>query len=66
MIRALEQFGVTIRVIPSPESIDFFVLNLGNVRAALEWTFLDLEDVSACLFFQAGLLPECRAWIESA
>ena len=75
MIRALEQFGVTIRVIPSPASIDFFVLNLSNLRAALEWSFSDQEDtglgsklagVSACLFFQVGLLPECRAWTERA
>jgi predicted ATPase/DNA-binding winged helix-turn-helix (wHTH) protein len=75
MIRALEQFGVTIRVIPNPESIDFFVLNLSNLRAALEWSFSDQGDiglgsklagVSACLFFQVGLLPECRAWTERA
>jgi predicted ATPase/DNA-binding winged helix-turn-helix (wHTH) protein len=75
MFHALERFGATIRAIPSPESIDFFVLNLGNLRAALEWSFSDegdaglgakLAGASACLFFQVGLLPECRAWTERA
>ncbi len=75
MIHALEQFGATIWAPSSPESIDFFVLNLGNLRAALEWSFSDQGDsglgakltgASACLFFQAGLLPECAAWTERA
>ena len=75
MILALEQFGATIQATPSPESIDFFVLNLGNLRAALEWSFSDegdtgfgakLAGASACLFFQIGLLSECRAWTERA
>jgi predicted ATPase/DNA-binding winged helix-turn-helix (wHTH) protein len=75
MIHALERFGVTIWALPSPESIDFFVLNLGNLRAALEWSFSDQGDrglgakltgASACLFFQVGLLPESAAWTERA
>ena len=75
LIHALEQFGATIWAPPSPESIDFFVLNLSNLRAALEWSFSDQGDtglgakltgVSACLFFQVGLLPECAAWTERA
>ena len=75
MIHALEQLGATIWAPPSPESIDFFALNLGNLRAALEWSFSDQGDTglgaklagaSACLFFQAGLLPECAAWTERA
>ena len=75
MVHALEQFGTTISALPSPESIDFFVLNLGNVNAALEWSFSDQGDTglgakltgaSACLFFQVGLLPECAAWTERA
>jgi predicted ATPase len=75
MIHALERFGVTIWALPSSESIDFFVLNLGNLRAALEWSFSDQGDrglgakltgASACLFFQVGLLPECAAWTERA
>jgi predicted ATPase/DNA-binding winged helix-turn-helix (wHTH) protein len=75
MIHALEQFGATITIWapPSSESIDFFVLNLGNVRAALDWSFSDQGDsglgaklagASACLFYQMGLLPECAAWTE--
>jgi predicted ATPase/DNA-binding winged helix-turn-helix (wHTH) protein len=75
MIHALERFGATIRAPPSPESIDFFVLNLSNLRAALEWSFSDqgnrglgakLAGASASLFFQASLLPECAAWTERA
>jgi predicted ATPase/DNA-binding winged helix-turn-helix (wHTH) protein len=75
MIHALEQFGATIWVLPSPESIDFFIVNLGNLRAALEWSFSDQGDrglgakltgASACLFFQVGFLPECAAWTERA
>jgi predicted ATPase/DNA-binding winged helix-turn-helix (wHTH) protein len=75
MVHAFERFGATIWVLPSPESIDFFVVNLGNLRAALEWSFSDqggrglgakLTGASACLFFQVGLLPECAAWTERA
>jgi predicted ATPase/DNA-binding winged helix-turn-helix (wHTH) protein len=39
MIHALERFGATIWAPPRPESIDFFVLNLSNLRAALECSF---------------------------
>jgi predicted ATPase/DNA-binding winged helix-turn-helix (wHTH) protein len=75
MIHALERFGATIWAPPNPESIHFFLLNLGNLRAALEWGFSDRGDPglaaklaggSACLFFQARLLPECAAWTERA
>jgi predicted ATPase len=75
LIRALERFGTTISMLPSPESIDFFVLNVGNLRAALEWSFSERGDTSlgaklagasACLFFNVGLLPECTAWTERA
>jgi predicted ATPase/DNA-binding winged helix-turn-helix (wHTH) protein len=75
MIHVSERFGATIWAPPSPASIDFFAMNLGNLRAALEWSFSDQGDrglgaklagASACLFFQAGLLPECAAWTERA
>jgi predicted ATPase len=75
LVHALEQFGATIWAPPSPGSIDFFVLNLSNVRAALEWSFsyqgdtalgAKLAGASAFLFFQADLLPECAAWTERA
>jgi predicted ATPase/DNA-binding winged helix-turn-helix (wHTH) protein len=75
MIHVLERFGATIWAPPRPGSIDFFDLNLNNLRAALEWSFSDQGDsvlgaklagASACLFFQRGLLPECVAWTERA
>jgi predicted ATPase len=75
MIHALERFGATIWALPSPESIDFFHLNLSNARAALEWSFsahgdtglgASLAGASACFFFQARLLPECVVWTERA
>jgi predicted ATPase len=75
MIHELESFGATIWAPPSPGSIDFFVLNLSNIRAALEWSFSDQGDIalraklaaaSACLFFQVGLLPECATCAERA
>ena len=75
MIHALEQFGAKIWAPPSPGSIDFFLLNLSNLRAALEWSFSDQGDTrlgaklagaAACFFFQAGLLPESVALTERA
>ena len=75
MVHALGRFGATIWALPSPESIDFFVLNLGNLRAALEWSFSDQGDTrlgaklaaaSACLFHNAGLSLECATWSERA
>src|ERR1700722_7312574 len=44
LIHALEQFGAKIWAPLSPGSIDFFILNLSNVRAALEWSFSDQGD----------------------
>jgi predicted ATPase/DNA-binding winged helix-turn-helix (wHTH) protein len=75
MIDALEQFGATIWARPSPESLQFFVSNLSNLRAALQWSLwhqgdtglgAKLTGASACLFFQVGLLPECATWTERA
>ena len=75
VILTLGQYGAAIWAIPSPESTAFFLLNLSNLRAALEWSFsadgdrglgAKLVGASACLFFQAGLLPECTAWTERA
>ncbi len=73
LIRALEKLGAEIWARPSRDSTDFFAANLGNVRAALDWCFSETGDhalgvrltgTSACLFFQAGLLPECVGWTE--
>ena len=75
MIHAMEQFGATIWALPSPESLQFFVSNLSNLRAALQWSLwhqgdtglgAKLTGASACLFFQVGLLPECATWTERA
>jgi predicted ATPase/DNA-binding winged helix-turn-helix (wHTH) protein len=75
MIHTFERFGATVWALPSPESIHFFVLNLSNLRAALDWSFSDRGDTglgaqltgaSASLFFQVGVLPECVAWTERA
>jgi predicted ATPase/DNA-binding winged helix-turn-helix (wHTH) protein len=75
LIVALERFGAEIWARPRPDSINFFVSNLSNLRAALEWCFSNhgdnalgarLTGASAPLFFQMGLLPECAAWTERA
>jgi predicted ATPase/DNA-binding winged helix-turn-helix (wHTH) protein len=75
VVRGLNQFKATIWLRPNPASVDFFVLNLGNLRAALEWSFsaegdtglaAKLAGESACFFFQAGLMPECATWTERA
>ena len=75
MIHALGRFEATIWALPSPESIDFFILNLSNLRAALDWSFsahgdtrlgAKLAAASACLFHNAGLSPECATWSERA
>jgi predicted ATPase/DNA-binding winged helix-turn-helix (wHTH) protein len=72
---AFEKFGCEIWARSSPESIDFFLSNLSDLRAGLDWCFSDQADkvlgakltgASACLFLQAGLLPECAAWTERA
>jgi len=72
---AIEKFGSELWARPSPESIDFFLSNLSDLRAALDWSFSDQGDkvlgakltgTSACLFLQAGLVPECTAWTERA
>jgi predicted ATPase/DNA-binding winged helix-turn-helix (wHTH) protein len=75
LIDAMEKFGAEIWARPIPDSINFFVLNLSNLRAALEWCFANhgdnalgtrLTGASASSFFHAGLLPECVAWTERA
>jgi predicted ATPase/DNA-binding winged helix-turn-helix (wHTH) protein len=73
--RALESLGASIWAAARPENRAYFVSNLSNVRAALEWAFSDPRDTvlgarltaaSACLFFQMSLLPECATWTERA
>jgi predicted ATPase/DNA-binding winged helix-turn-helix (wHTH) protein len=75
LLYAIEEFGSEVWARPSPESIDFFLSNLSDLRAALDWGFSDQGDkglgakltgASACLFLQAGRLLECGAWTERA
>jgi predicted ATPase len=72
---AIEKFRSEVWARPSPESIDFFLSNLSDLRAALDWCFSDQGDkglgakltgASACLFLQAARLLECGAWTERA
>ena len=71
----LERFGSSVSLSPSTESVNFFVEHLGNVRAALEWSFSEHGDAgigvrlvaaSAPLFYRLTLLTECIAWAERA
>jgi len=71
----LERFKVRASLRASPDSVDFFVANLGNVRAALEWAFSEHGDAGlgvrlaatcAPLLFQLSLLTECLVWAERA
>jgi predicted ATPase/DNA-binding winged helix-turn-helix (wHTH) protein len=75
LLYAFEKFGCELWARSSPESIDCFLSNLSDLRAGLDWCFSDQADkvlgakltgASACLFLQAGLLPECAAWTERA
>ena len=70
-----EKFECELWARSSAESIDCFLSNLSDLRAGLDWCFSDQADkvlgarltgASACLFLQAGLLPECAAWTERA
>ena len=70
---ALERFQAKAWKPVSTEGNDFFVSQLGNVRAALEWSFgadgdgaigVRLAAAAAPFFFQRSLLPECVAWSE--
>lgn len=71
LITVLEQFGATVWAAPPAGSLDFFFLNLGNIRAALCWCFskdgdaglgVRLTSASAALLIQRGLMTECVTW----
>ena len=75
LAQVLEQFNATAAIPCSPEAVNFFAANLGNLRAALEWSFSEQGDsvlgarvtaASAALFFELTLLPECITWTERA
>jgi predicted ATPase/DNA-binding winged helix-turn-helix (wHTH) protein len=72
---ALERFEAKVWKRLSADGIDFFVSQLGNVRAALDWSFgadgdggigVRLAAAAVPFFFQRSLLPECVAWCERA
>jgi predicted ATPase/DNA-binding winged helix-turn-helix (wHTH) protein len=71
----LEGFKASASLTSGPESINFFLESLGNVRAALEWSFSDHGDIdigvrlmaaSAPLFYRLTLLTECITWADRA
>lgn len=75
MLRAPKQLGSSIWSSSSRNSMDFFLLNLANLRWALEWGLSERGDnelgaqlacASACLFFNADFLAECTSWTERA
>jgi predicted ATPase/DNA-binding winged helix-turn-helix (wHTH) protein len=72
---ALERFAAQAWKPSCAEGIDFFVSQLGNVRAGLDWSFgadgdgdigVRLAAAAMPFFFQRSLLPECVAWSERA
>jgi predicted ATPase/DNA-binding winged helix-turn-helix (wHTH) protein len=71
----LERFKASHSVPLSPESVNFCVEHLDNVRSALEWSFSEHGDIgigvrlmaaSAPLFYRLTLLTECIAWADRA
>ena len=72
---ALERFNATVWAPLSPEGANYFGANLGNARAALEWSFSEhgasfngakLTAAAAVFFLRLTLLPECITWTERA
>jgi predicted ATPase/DNA-binding winged helix-turn-helix (wHTH) protein len=71
----LERFQATAWKRLSAEGIDFFVSQVGDVRAALDWSFgadgdgglgVRLAAAAAPFFFQRSLSSECVTWSERA
>jgi predicted ATPase/DNA-binding winged helix-turn-helix (wHTH) protein len=71
----LERFKPSSSLTAGAESVNLFLEQLGNVRAALNWSFSEqgnidigvrLTAAAAPLFFQLSLLTECIAWTERA
>jgi predicted ATPase/DNA-binding winged helix-turn-helix (wHTH) protein len=71
---ALERLGWKAWKLGGADGIEFFTSELGNVRAALEWSFeaddagvgVRLAAASAPFFLRLWLLPESNAWCERA
>src|SRR5271169_5224436 len=71
LISVLGKSDATVWGAPPAGSLDFFVLNLSNIRSALGWCFSDqgdtglgvrLTSASAAFFIHRGLMAECVAW----
>ena len=74
-LRLLETTGACPSSKPDGKVFSNFVPHLGNVRAALEWSFrrpesvglaLTLSAASARMFMELSLLTECCRWTERA
>ena len=71
----LEHADASRSTSPTEKPFADFRVHLGNVRAALEWSFLDREDpgiairlaaAASGLFLEFSLLTECSRWAERA
>jgi predicted ATPase/DNA-binding winged helix-turn-helix (wHTH) protein len=71
----LESERTTVLALPKAERFTIYTGQLGNVRAALEWSFgphgddevaTRLAAASMPLFMELSLLIECRVWAERA
>jgi predicted ATPase/DNA-binding winged helix-turn-helix (wHTH) protein len=71
----LEAERTTVLALPKAEKFTIYTGQLGNVRAALEWSFgphgddevaTRLAAASMPLFMELSLLIECRVWAERA
>ena len=74
-VRGLEPVSVSVTSAAPAGGPAYFAANLGNVRAALDWSFSDHGDGALALrlaaasvgyFFRATLLLECITWSERA
>ena len=72
-LKLLERTSASVAAVPNETSGSFDVL--ANVRAALEWSFLERGDAglgvalaaaSVGLFLESSLLMECVRWMERA
>ena len=74
-LRLAERSEITARSEPDVEGVGVLELHLGNIRAALEWCFLQQRELqigvalaaaAAPLLLEMSLVPECRRWAELA
>jgi len=74
-LKLTEQYEISSPTGPSVEDAAGYELHLGNIRAALEWCFLQRSELqigvalaaaAAPLLLEMSLLTECRRWTNSA